>query len=482
MNDLKSDKQSQQEMVSTDLKERRKSETTIDAKRFMSLLGERFSHSEDLPKDLDSQVSGQIERHAQELFQLAFFDSLTQLPNRLFFDRTLERLVTQNQNSPFVLLFLDLNGFKPINDTYGHLCGDNLLAEVGKRLASAVRDEDIVSRYGGDEFVVLLTGLSDREVIERVCQRILKSVSRDFIYQNRSLRVSTSIGIARFPHNGRSAQDLIEQSDKALYFCKGKRKGYCFVEELMPEKAEECCKPQSSCLAEGMKQRRLKLLFSPQVGAASQNVLSLRADLSCPDEAYEGSYFKTWKDCSQDDPVAPSLMLWWWESVLAWMENRPQDDLPTISFPVIDALLNDPLCDAMTKAWQASKVPAGTIRLAVSAKSKLLASEKAIGILKRWREQGFELELDDVGESGIDLNLLSQLSFKVLQLDAEWARNAVDQPQGQTILSAMAQFAALTGAVLAVDQVDSEQEKQLYLQAGIQQLQGHLWQNLCNCE
>ncbi|WP_319380689.1 diguanylate cyclase domain-containing protein [Thiomicrorhabdus sp.] len=485
MNDFKTGRQAGEPSVVTDLMERRKSDAAVDARRFMSLLGERFSHNDDLPKDLDSQVVGQIENHARELFQLAFFDSLTQLPNRLFFDRTLERLVSQNHDSPFVLLFLDLNGFKPVNDTFGHLCGDNLLAEVGKRLTSAVREEDIVSRYGGDEFVVLLTGLSDPEVIKRVCQRILRSVSQDFAYQNRSLRVSTSIGIARFPHNGCSAQELIERSDKALYYCKGKRKGFCFIEDVEREAEEICCKPQSSCLARGMKQRRLKLLFNPQVKAGSEEVLGLRADLSCPEERYEGSYFQTWKNCSQDDPVAPSLMLWWWESLLGWIESR-QEETPKISFPLIDAVVNDALCDAMMAALENSSVSPSRIRLALSAKSPSLASEKSMQILKRWQDAGCELELDEIGASGIDLNLLSRLSFKVLNLDASWAKAQVGQAQGQKILVALAQFASLSGAILSIDQIDGDEEKQQFMLAGIHQLQGQLWQNgehhFCVCE
>ncbi|WP_078544786.1 diguanylate cyclase domain-containing protein [Litchfieldia alkalitelluris] len=159
------------------------------------------------------------------LRQLAYHDELTQLPNRRFLYENLKKSIARSErhNHKFALLFLDLDGFKKVNDTKGHDVGDLLLIEVSRRLTQCVRDEDVVSRVGGDEFVIILEEILENEVHE-VSKRIIKEVSTPYSINDSTVHVTTSIGISIYPHNGKNEEDLINAADKAMYFAKNKGK------------------------------------------------------------------------------------------------------------------------------------------------------------------------------------------------------------------------------------------------------------------
>ncbi|MDX1351678.1 MAG: GGDEF domain-containing protein, partial [Thiomicrorhabdus sp.] len=171
--------------------ERNRTQTSIErheeaggfsVKKMMRALQNRFSHTGDISGEIAEIVEKQVQMRTRELFRQANYDDLTHLPNRTYFNATAEQLVlkAQEAQTEFGLLFLDLDGFKAVNDSFGHQAGDELLRNVSARLISATREGDIVSRLGGDEFVILLADIFDKETVEVVCQRIINEVSRPY--------------------------------------------------------------------------------------------------------------------------------------------------------------------------------------------------------------------------------------------------------------------------------------------------------------
>lgn len=153
---------------------------------------------------------------------LAYHDSLTGLPNRILFNERLSAAIAlaQRHNHPLGVLFLDLDGFKQINDTLGHGIGDLLLQQVAQRLARCVRESDAVARLGGDEFVILLNELSNEHSAEDVTRKILRLLHLPFILSGQKIRVGLSIGIALFPDHGADGMALLEKADSAMYQAK----------------------------------------------------------------------------------------------------------------------------------------------------------------------------------------------------------------------------------------------------------------------
>jgi diguanylate cyclase (GGDEF)-like protein len=173
------------------------------------------------------------EAEARRANHLALHDSLTALPNRGFFRERLEyalKLMTL-QNRPFAVLYLYLDGFKPVNDTHGHNAGDELLKIVAARLTRAVRAEDMVSRLGGDEFACLLADLPCREQLGQLAQKLYESVSAPVKIGHLRIQISPSIGIAMCPVDGTNADSLINNADTAMYHAKQLQSGHLFFDQ-----------------------------------------------------------------------------------------------------------------------------------------------------------------------------------------------------------------------------------------------------------
>jgi diguanylate cyclase len=162
----------------------------------------------------------------------ALHDALTSLPNRSFFDQRLAQILSSSQPCPmFTVLFIDLDGFKALNDTHGHDIGDGVLTIVAARLARAVRAEDFVSRIGGDEFACLLPQCSHREQMSRFARELFEAISAPAQLGSLELCVRPSIGIALYPADGLSSGSLLRSADLAMYRAKQQKAGYAFFED-----------------------------------------------------------------------------------------------------------------------------------------------------------------------------------------------------------------------------------------------------------
>jgi diguanylate cyclase (GGDEF)-like protein len=200
----------------------------------------------------DSQLASRAAKHAEslqaaneQLRNIALYDNLTGLPNRLLFDDRMERAMVRSGRSgkPCALMFVDLDRFKPVNDTFGHRVGDELLRAAAGRLVNCVRKEDTVARAGGDEFIVVLSELARREDAALIGRKILQQLSQPFSVERHELEISCSIGISVFPDDGKTLLDLLNNADMAMYHAKkAGRNGYLFfapdMEAASPRSAQ----------------------------------------------------------------------------------------------------------------------------------------------------------------------------------------------------------------------------------------------------
>ncbi|MGA9045229.1 ABC transporter substrate-binding protein [Sulfuricurvum sp.] len=160
-----------------------------------------------------------LKESQKELEEIAYYDSLTHLPNRLlFFDRLNVAMAHSRRNDRFVaVVYLDLDGFKTVNDTYGHAVGDELLVAISKRMIDVLREEDTLGRMGGDEFIAVLGNLENPKDFEPIVERLLRAASDPIILKNETVHVSASIGVTLYPLNAQDADHLVRQADQAMY-------------------------------------------------------------------------------------------------------------------------------------------------------------------------------------------------------------------------------------------------------------------------
>jgi len=178
--------------------------------------------------------------YEEKLTHMAYFDALTRLPNRiLFLDRLNQSLHLASRNrEKLAVLFIDLDGFKEVNDKLGHNMGDMLLQEVAERLLKSVRDSDTVSRLAGDEFAIILHELPDQATVEHLTKKILTTLSQPFMLEGNESNISGSIGIALYPNDSELAEGLLKRADEAMYQAKRMGKNRFFFAERMPAKQE----------------------------------------------------------------------------------------------------------------------------------------------------------------------------------------------------------------------------------------------------
>ena len=205
-------------------------------------------------------------------------DSLTQLPTRVYFEDRLAAAATKADAnaSRLALLFIDLDGFKPVNDTYGHSIGDLVLEQVGQRLKAMSRGKDVVARVGGDEFLLLLTNVQTERAVAQVATRLIQGLSHPYAVEGREVMISCSVGIAMYP-DGCSHAKLIARADAAMYA--SKRAGgsnHCFYRRRWtptPRRSSRCC---ATC-ARRSRRKEFELFYQPKIDSKSGKVTAVEA-------------------------------------------------------------------------------------------------------------------------------------------------------------------------------------------------------------
>jgi diguanylate cyclase (GGDEF)-like protein/hemerythrin-like metal-binding protein/PAS domain S-box-containing protein len=358
----------------------------------------------------------------EEIRRLAFYDALTQLPNRRLlherFKHSIE--IERRESQRMALLMLDLDRFKAVNDSLGHLAGDELLRQAASRIQARVRDVDMVARLGGDEFVVLLEDISHTEDAARVANEIIKVLSKPFRLESHEVSIGVSIGISLYPEHGGESSRLLSCADAALYQAKGQGRGcYSYFSEDQTHAARERIALETR-LRRVVEQNELRVFYQPQVDIASGRIIGAEALVRWHDPI-EGEI-----PPSRFIPVAEEtgLIL----EIGAWVlretcrQGREWLDagLPPITLAVnvspqqfrrgdINALVAACLSE--------TGFPAEHLELEMTESGLMENLSNVTELLKNLRAQGIHLAIDDFGTGFSSLAYLKHFPLDVLKID-----------------------------------------------------------------
>ncbi|MGK7881616.1 MAG: EAL domain-containing protein [Crocosphaera sp.] len=372
----------------------------------------------------------------------AFYDTLTDLPNRNYFDKKLEIALVKAKNNKdlMALLFLDLDCFKNINDTLGHKVGDQLLKSFAQRLSSCVRTNDIVSRWGGDEFTLLLPKINTPEDTINLAQRILDDLKQPFEIAGHQLHIKTSIGIAIYPQDGHDAETLLKNADAALYRAKERgRNHYRFYSSRMTSKASLLLKLEN-LLYQALEEESLSLHYQPQLNLSNNKVSGMEALLRWDHpELGHVSPLKLIPLAEKTDLIIPISI---WVLKTACLQNKAWQKQGFSPIPIAVNLspiqFQQPnLVDIVAQILEETGLEPHLLNLEITETAIIKNIDFSCKTLEKLRELGVQISLDDFGTGYSSLGYLQKFPITTLKIAQSFIQTLSDKPQNTAIVSAI---------------------------------------------
>ncbi|KQV53503.1 hypothetical protein ASC95_12285 [Pelomonas sp. Root1217] len=414
---------------------------------------------------------------------LAHHDVLTGLLNRAaFMDRmALQMRRAERKGEMLALLFIDLDNFKRVNDSLGHLEGDQVLTTVSERIVGALRDSDLVGRFGGDEFIVLLSDLTSRADIVVVLEALLSVVEVPVKADGRALSVTPSIGVAVYPDDGRQADDLIQHADTAMYLAKARgRATYQFFESSLAEAAYADIVLEAE-LAQGLTRNEFELFFQPQVEATTGQLSGAEALLRWRHPRRGLLAPDAFIFVAERHRLMLNLGEWVLREAAAtarrWRENgltrghgamRIAVNLSRIQFHL------DGFADTVKRVLQESGAQGQWLELELTERMLIDDITHAPATLAQLRALGLTVSVDDFGTGYTSLAHLTELPLDKLKIDQGFVARLPDDVGAQAITRAIVQMAVGLGLTVTAEGVRTAAQWQLLAGWGCQQFQGEL--------
>lgn len=379
---------------------------------------------------------------AAQMTHSAQHDFLTGLPNRMLLnDRVSQAIVLAPRHSKKVaVLFLDLDGFKHINDSLGHPTGDKLLQSIAKRLVSCVRTSDTVSRQGGDEFVVLLSEMEQSEDAAISALRILQAVAEAHTIDQHDLHVTTSIGVSVFPDDGKDAETLVKNADTAMYQAKENgRQSYQFFRPAMNVRAVERQSIEEN-LRRALERQEFTLQYQPKIRLRTGEITGAEALLRWTHPVRgpvsPAQFIPVAEDCGLILPIGQWVLREACKQAQAWVDAGLP--LGTIAVNISSMeFRDDNFLESVFAILSETGLDPKLLELELTESVLMKRAESAATVLKTLRARGVQIAVDDFGTGYSSLSYLRKFPIDALKIDQSFVRQITAAPDDTTIVTAV---------------------------------------------
>jgi diguanylate cyclase (GGDEF)-like protein/PAS domain S-box-containing protein len=434
----------------------------------------------DIVHTFGSQVGQFMARKAaeQNLRFVASHDPLTGLFNRSMFNERLQQALAQATRfeRSLALLFIDLDGFKVVNDTVGHNGGDALLSELATRLRATLREGDVIGRMGGDEFVVLIEEFTEAVQVAEVAKKVLETVARPFVLQGREFEISASLGISVFPDDGQDAQALLKNADIAMYLVKQQGKNsFRFYAPQMNVHLHERLSLESS-LRRAMEREELLLLYQPKVGVRDGQMSGVEALVRWQHPTQGMISPAEFVPVAEDAGLILAIGEWVLRTacrqVLAWREQG----LPHLRMAVNVSprqFSQESLIPVVREALHQTGMDPARLELEITEDMVLRNPERAARLLGQLKDLGVRLVIDDFGTGYSSLNHLKRLPVDCVKVDRSLI---LDLPRGEdaaTLTRAVIAMVHSLGISVTAEGVETREQWEFLHQLGCEEMQGN---------
>ena len=424
-----------------------------------------------------SDVTERKEAQDQIAF-LAYHDPLTRLPNRLLGKDRVQQAIAhaQRHGSRVGVLFLDLDRFKLVNDSFGHTTGDALLKDVAKRLGAFVRDEDTLCRLSGDEFLMVLSGVSDQRAITAVCEALLKLVGRPFDLDGSPLSTSMSIGIAVFPEDGNDVETLLRNADTAMYEAKeGGRNTYRFFDPRMNlavvHYVQTC-----DALRSGLERRELELYYQPQVDLRTGEVVGAEALLrwNHPERGLTrpGDFIPAAEESGLIVPIGEWVLREACRQAVEWLAAGLPIGVVAVNLSAVQferGRIEETVLDVLSE----TRLDPGRLELELTESLMLRDADRVLSVVRALKARGVSFSIDDFGTGYSSLSYLKRFEADKLKIDQSFVKGVVQNAGDRAIVTAIVQIARSFHLRTIAEGVEREDTLDLLAELGCDEVQGY---------
>lgn len=411
---------------------------------------ERAEQAESHVRELEHYVakleesSSELKKSRARFRHAAYHDALTGLPNRNYFVDTLKQLIEQKINQPafsYSVLFLDLNGFRKINDSLGHSVGDKLIKQVAGRLAQMARKDSMVGRFGGDEFAIILIGNADERGSTEFAETVCRTISKPYLLEGRQVFTSVSLGIAFGTLNYDAPEEVLRDADIAMYHAKDHGKDFVIFDDKMRSTAVSLLELETD-LRYAVERNEFELHYQPIVDLQSLRLRGFEAlvrwrhptlGLIAPDR-----FIPVSESTGLIVPMTLMILETACRQTVAWHEKFKACGQIFVSVNISGTHFNDPsLIQQVKDVLHKTSMPPHCLKLEITETAIMENGENAVAMLNQIKELGVQLSIDDFGTGYSSLGYLQKFPIDTLKIDRVFVRSMEEGRQNGEIVRAV---------------------------------------------
>lgn len=464
-------------IIQAEAAEREKAETERERRRE----AEKYASNLAQTLEKEEQANEALRKSEKDLQHAALYDSLTDLPNRKHFGDMLRGLIDKYKNDPsatFHVLFLDIRKFKNINDSLGHTLGDKVLMVAAKRFVRMLNATDMVARIGGDEFAVILKGLSTVGKAQKVARRICDNIAQPFSLSSNRISISVNIGIAPCDTEYNTPEEVLRDADIAMHYAKEKDSGVAIFTKDLRERFLERVHFEND-LRHAVERNEFSMHYQPLISLQDGSLMGVEALLRWNHGEFGNIPPNKFIPIAEESGLIIPITVWILQEttnqIARWQKIGPEYRELVVSVNISGKhLSNDDLLDDVENALAVSKIAPKTLKLEITESAAMENAEHSINMLNRLKQLGVQLSIDDFGTGYSSLSYLHRLPFDTLKIDRSFVYSVGENGENSEILQTIISLAKNLKKKVIAEGIETRAQLSLLKNLGCDYGQGYL--------
>lgn len=444
----------------------------------VSLIYTQFKKNEKYVAEI-SQQNHKLENSKEMINQMTCYDLLTQLPNRSYFEFLLSHEVTVSKRTDktFCIIFMDIDSFKHVNDSLGHEYADEILLELVSRLKNSLRNNDVIARFGSDEFAIMITNLKSVECIEAIIDKIKIALSEPYLIENHEFFITVSMGISVFPLDGEFPNQLIENAELAMFTAKtnGKNTFAFYSNSIKNEVTYNML--LTNQLYRAIDKNELMIYYQPQVNTKTKEIIGFEALLRWHNHEFGWISPNDFIPIAEKTGLIISIGLWVFRTVCEQCQICKKSSAPSMRISInmsIEQLKEKSIIDDIKKIVIETQSDPQSIQIEVTESVAFIENDLILTRLNALKILGFSIAIDDFGTGHSSLSRLKQFPIDLIKIDMEFVQGIhLNSGKDRAIVESIIQIAKNLNIPVLAEGVETEEQYLFLKNQNCDEVQGY---------